>query len=113
MLEYGINRLPVIWDEMLVGIVTRHDLLSAFTRDDEELADEIRESALAGLRWPEALHLVIDDGCVRLSGQVDSPSAAKALPQAVRNVLGVVSVDAELTAWDQGRDGPVVVSTHL
>ena len=113
MLEYGVSRLPVTRDGALVGIVTRHDLLAAFMRDDEALAREIRESALSGLRWPQAVKLDVAEGRVRLNGHVDNPADAKALPAAVRHVLGVVSVDAELTAWDHRREGPVVVSVHL
>jgi len=40
MLEHGVKRLPVVEGERLVGIVSRSDLLRAFTRDepDEALA---------------------------------------------------------------------------
>ena len=48
-----------------------------------------------------------------MSGHVDSLDDARTLPAEVRNVLGVVSVDAELTAWDAFTDGPVVVARHL
>ena len=47
MCERGVNRLPVVKDERLVGIITRADLVRAFTRSDEEIAREIREDVLA------------------------------------------------------------------
>jgi CBS domain-containing protein len=42
MVERQVNRLPVVEDSRLVGIVTRADLVRAFVRPDEELEREIR-----------------------------------------------------------------------
>ena len=43
MVDEGVNRLPVVnADGTLLGIVTRADLVRAFVRTDEELAEEIR-----------------------------------------------------------------------
>jgi CBS domain-containing protein len=40
MLEHGVNRLPVVSDDgMLLGIVTRADLVRAFIRSDEKFAE--------------------------------------------------------------------------
>ncbi len=55
MVEYGVNRLPVIRRGKVVGIITRHDLVREFSRDDAEIEREIREDALNGLTWPEAI----------------------------------------------------------
>ena len=42
MIGECVNRLPVLDDEgRLVGIVTRADLVRAFVRSDDDLADEI------------------------------------------------------------------------
>ena len=38
-----INRVPVVSDGVLVGIVSRADLVRAFIRSDEELERDIRE----------------------------------------------------------------------
>ena len=43
MLGAGVNRLPVVTDGKLVGIVTRADLVRAFVRTDVDIAREIRE----------------------------------------------------------------------
>jgi len=43
MIERKVNRLPVVGDSGLVGIVTRADLVRAYVRPDEELEREIRE----------------------------------------------------------------------
>ena len=37
MVERGVNRLPVVKEGRLVGIVTRADLVNAFVRSDEEI----------------------------------------------------------------------------
>jgi CBS domain-containing protein len=60
MLEHGVNRLPVVQRGRLVGIVTRHDLVRVFARSDLELEREIRDDALSGLSWPEALEMTVD-----------------------------------------------------
>ena len=41
MSEHGVNRLPVMKGEELVGIVTRTDLVRAFIRSDAEIREEI------------------------------------------------------------------------
>src|SRR3990172_8960294 len=38
MSDRGVNRLPVVENGVLVGIVTRADLVRAFVRSDEEIA---------------------------------------------------------------------------
>lgn len=113
MLADGVNRLPVVDGETLVGIITRHDLVSAFARSDAELEREIREDALANVSWPGALDVIVRNGEVTMRGQVDSLFDATALPIEVRHILGVVSVDSELTAWDPHRERKVAISTHV
>ena len=113
MLARGVNRLPVATKGQLVGIITRHDLVGAMTRADAELEQEIREEVLAGLNWPDAVELSVQNGDVRLKGQVDSVRDAATLPNEVRRVFGVVSVDAELSAWDPGAEGTLRVTTRI
>jgi len=113
MVESGINRLPVVQRDALVGIITRHDLVRLFARSDAELEREIREDALAGTAWPDAIQVTVRNGEVMLRGQADTLSDAEALPMQVRQVLGVVAVDSELQAWDASREQPVKITTHL
>jgi CBS domain-containing protein len=113
MVESGINRLPVVQREALVGIITRHDLVRVFARSDAEIEQEIRDDALAGTAWPDSIHVVVRDGEVTLRGQADSIGEAEMLPLQVRHVLGVVAVDAELQAWDASREEPVKITTRV
>ena len=51
MSEHGVNRLPVIKGDDLVGIVTRTDLVKAFIRSDEEIREEIEEDLFRRTFW--------------------------------------------------------------
>lgn len=101
MLEQGVNRLPVVDDEgRLVGIVSRGDLVRAFTRGDEEIRREIEEEVLRRVLWlddPSAIRVTVTGGAVRLEGAVASASDAELLPRFVQRVPGVVQVTSELT----------------
>jgi CBS domain-containing protein len=45
MIEQHVNTLPVVVDGLVVGIVTRRDLVRVFARSDRELEHEIRHGA--------------------------------------------------------------------
>ena len=64
MTKHRINRLPVIDDGRLIGIVTRADLVRSYVRTDEQLADSIREDVLVRTLWldPEAFEVTVVDG---------------------------------------------------
>jgi CBS domain-containing protein len=113
MVEQGVNRLPVVEDDRLVGILTRFDLVRAFARSDAEIEQDIREEALAGLSWPEELQLTVRDGEVILRGEVDSKFDADAVPASIRRIPGVVSVDSELRCWDLDSNTRTVVALRL
>ena len=62
MVERGVNRLPVVKEGRLVGIVTRADLVNAFVRSDEEITHEIREDVIRKTLWlvPEELTVEVE-----------------------------------------------------
>ncbi len=101
MSEHGVNRLPVLEGDELIGIVTRADLVRAFVRSDHEICREIRDDLLRRTFWlvPETVVVEVKRGAVRLIGRVESRSEAESLERLTARVPGVVSVQADVT-WD-------------
>lgn len=100
MLDEQVNRLPVVDAKgKLVGIVTRADLVRAFTRTDEEIAGEIREDVLRASIWadPDAVRVEVHEGAVLLSGELDRNSEVAVLQTLTERVPGVVSVESNVT----------------
>jgi CBS domain-containing protein len=98
MLEERISRLPVVEGSRLVGIVTRHDLVRAFARADEEIWQEIDSDPLIRSYWrrPTSYDVAVAHGRVTLSGKVDTKEHARAIEAFVDRVPGVVSVASRL-----------------
>ncbi len=95
MLDRSVNRLPVVdRDGVLVGIVTRADLVRAFVHTDEQIAREIREEVLLHELWldPGDFELAVQDGDVTITGRVQTEGEADLLLRRIRLVPGVVSV---------------------
>jgi CBS domain-containing protein len=103
MLKADINRLPVVKRDRLVGIVTRADLVAAFVRPDDAIADEIRRDVLRRvlmLADASRVDVAVSGGEVTLRGSVDSRLEADAAVEVTRRVPGVVSVSSALT-WER------------
>jgi CBS domain-containing protein len=94
MTERGVNRLPVLKDGELVGIVTRTDLVRAFTRSDEEIVHEVQDELLRRTMWLEPGTVAVDvvRGEVKLRGLLEKRSDVVLLQRLVARVPGVVSV---------------------
>jgi CBS domain-containing protein len=105
MLAEGINRLPVIEGNTLVGIVSRADLVRAFARSDTEIRREIETEVVKQILWLDPIHLDVDvaDGVVTLSGTLDGEGDIELLREFVRRVPGVVTVQSNLLSRDNAR----------
>ncbi|WP_084965952.1 CBS domain-containing protein [Thermoactinospora rubra] len=106
--ERDVKRLVVVDAEgRLIGIVSRHDLLKVFVRDDADIAREIREQVLERELWAETsgVRVEVIHGVVTLGGRMDRRSEAGLAVRLVRRVNGVVDVVDELT-WAED-DAPV------
>lgn len=101
MARHGVKRLPVVDDRgVLIGIVSRSDLLKVFLRSDEAIAQEVRHQVVAG-RFPVPLDSVrvrVREGVVTLAGEVADTSVVPLALRLVRSVEGVVDVRSEITA---------------
>lgn len=94
MSEHGVNRLPVVKDEQLVGIVTRADLVRAFVRSDAEIERELREDVLERTMWVDerSIDVVVRHGAVELTGRLYTRGDAELLNRLAARVPGVTSV---------------------
>jgi CBS-domain-containing membrane protein len=100
MMEHEVNRLPVIADGEVIGIVSRADIVRAFARSDAEVRREIREEILRAFEIsPDAVEVDVRGGEVTLRGDV-AQLEVEALPRAVRRVVGVLDVHSELRAQE-------------
>ena len=100
MIEKGVNRLPVVMQNgQIVGIVTRADLVRAFTRQDAEIAIEIQKDILERVLWaePSAINLSVREGEVEAAGELETSTDVEIFEQLVEKVPGVVSVQSRVT----------------
>jgi CBS domain-containing protein len=101
MTRSHVNRLPVVDDGKLLGIVTRADLVGTFLVPDDELARRIDDEVLRETMWMERdeVAVTVSEGVARLSGTVDRRSTATILERLVSQIDGVVGVDSALS-WE-------------
>ena len=98
MVDCRINRVPVVSDGRIVGIVSRADLVRAFLRSDEEIEHDIRDGVLLRemLLEPGVVVVSVDQGRVALSGTVQSQADADAIDHRVRRIPGVLALTNDL-----------------
>jgi len=94
-----INRLPVVDDGRLVGIISRADLVRAYVRSDDQLAETIRQDVILRILWldPDQFSVVVKDGEASISGHVERRSTAEMIEHSVTMVPGVVDVHASVS----------------
>lgn len=94
-----MNRLPVVDDGRLVGIVTRADLVRAYVRSDEELAGTIRDEVLLRILWLDPASFTVDvtDGVASVSGHVPRRSTAEMIAHLVAMIPGIVDARADVS----------------
>ena len=99
MTSHAVNRLVVLDDDRLVGIVTRADLVRAYVRSDEELVETIRQDVLLRILWldPAAFHVKVTHGVATITGHVERRSTADMVESTIAMVPGVVRVNADIT----------------
>jgi CBS-domain-containing membrane protein len=109
MSHRNVKRLPVVEDDgTLLGIISRADVVNAFTKPDEVIEDEIREDIVRRLLFlePDAIDVKVDGGVVTLSGELENRTEAHLLEELTRRIAGVIKVVSDLTyEVDDGRIG--------
>jgi CBS domain-containing protein len=118
MERHRIKRLPVVTGEMLVGLVSRADLLralalaleqrSAEPHSDKEILAHIH-AELAKAAWVprDGLSITVNNGIVDLDGVILQEEEREALRVAVENVAGVKGVEDRLV-WIEPVSGIVL-----
>ncbi|HKP98701.1 MAG TPA: CBS domain-containing protein [Actinomycetes bacterium] len=99
MHDRDVKRLPVVdHGGVLVGIVTRADLLKVFLRSDEELRFDVLDHVVGDrLRLPlGSVEVDVRDGIVRLAGRVPRHSQVRMLEAVTGAIDGVVAVQSHL-----------------
>jgi CBS domain-containing protein len=102
-----VKRLPVVdADGRLVGIVSRVDLLSAFIRTDEQIAEQVRAVAAKVLATDlRAVEIEVHDGRVALSGSLDLRAQRDVLVDLIRHIPGVLDVEERFEVGPEGHPG--------
>ena len=95
-----VKRLPVVDDDgNLIGVISRADVVNAFTKPDEVIEDEVREDIVRRLLFlePDAVDVDVKDGVVTLSGELENRTEAHLLEELTRRIAGVVRVVSHLS----------------
>ena len=95
MYDRRVKRLPVVNTAgLLLGIISRVDVLTVFNRPDEDIRDEVVHQVLPGITLvdPKDFTVVVSDGIVTIGGERQPDELGRAIMNAIRHVQGVVAV---------------------
>ena len=100
MYSRRLKRLPVISDDgTLIGIVTRADVLSVYSRPDADIQREIIQDLILGMFAcdPARFTVTVADGIVTIEGAPETDLVGRDIIDAARHVEGVVAVRDRLS----------------
>jgi CBS domain-containing protein len=106
MYSRKVKRLPVVDDRgRLVGIVSRADVLSVFSRPDADIRHEIIENVIIGtvVTDPARFTVTVDNGIVTIEGIPENETVGQDMIEEIRHVEGVVAVRNFLTRVKEER----------
>jgi len=95
-----IKRLPVVDDAgRILGIISRADIVSVFTRPDDVIEDEIREDLIRRVLFidPSLMEVGVSHGVVTFTGVVGTRNEARLLSELASRLDGVLRVESELS----------------
>ena len=103
-----IKRLPVVDDDArLLGIISRADIVSVFTRPDDVIEDEIREDLIRRVLFidPDQMNVTVANGVVTFVGEVGTRNEARLLSELASRLDGVLHVESQLVwRYDDGAE---------
>jgi CBS-domain-containing membrane protein len=97
--EKRLRRLFVIGaDGTVVGVVSRHDVLTTFLRTDSDIRVDVEEQVLHKGMWmvPGQVTVAVSAGVVTLDGALEHRSAVNVAELLTQSVTGVVGVHNNL-----------------
>jgi CBS-domain-containing membrane protein len=100
MYSRRLKRLPVTSDDgTLIGIVTRADVLSVYSRADADIQREIIQDLILGMFAcdPARFTVTVADGIVTIEGAPETDVVGRNIIDAARHVEGVVAVRDRLS----------------
>jgi CBS-domain-containing membrane protein len=110
-----VKRLPVVDEEgRLIGIVSRSDVLSVYSRPDSDIRREILTRVMLDtlLVDPSEFTVTVHDGVVTIEGTPPTAMAGRDIIEEIRHVEGVVSVRDRLF-YPSGENWPTIAGARL
>ena len=94
----GVKRVVVVEDGRMVGILSRFDIVAAFTRPDDLIEDEIREDLIRRVLFvdPETVDVSVSNGVVTLVGTIGTRTEARLVEEHATRLDGVVGGENQL-----------------
>jgi CBS domain-containing protein len=100
MFDRRVKRLPVVSDDgTLIGIVTRSDVLSVYSRPDTEIQRQVIQDLVLGtfMGDPDRFTVTVKDGIVTIEGTPETSQVGHDIIDTIRHMEGVVTVRDRLS----------------
>jgi CBS domain-containing protein len=111
MFDQRVKRLPVTSDDgTLIGILSRSDVLSVYSRPDAEIRHQVTQDLILStlLCDPDRFTVTVKNGIVTIEGTPETSRAGHDIIDAVRHMEGVVFVRDRLSYPDDSPYHPRV-----
>jgi CBS domain-containing protein len=98
--HHHVRCMPVVDAAgVLVGMVSRSDLIKTYLRDDADIAADVENHAVQHVMLldPAAVQVSVTAGIVTLAGCLDRRQQTDQLAECTRNIAGVIDVTNALT----------------
>jgi len=113
MFNMRVKRLPVVSDDgTLIGIVTRSDVLSVYSRPDAQIQQQVIQNLILGTfpYDPDSFTVTVKDGIVTIEGTPETSRVGLDIIDAIRHTEGVVAVRDRISYPLQSPQHPTALS---